>query len=1018
MKTPNTDKTSKEKSTKFNVMRRCFFGFPLRFLLALSLILALLLVLGNNYISDMEKEQKRVIEQQLSIKADKIEDVIKSRLFMLDVLESHVQDSPNINQSSFQVLAQTILKQDPSVRSLQLARNNIISHIYPLTSNESVFGHDLFNDVKTNANVLLAYQTLAPTIYGPATLRQGNKGLIVRQPIRIKNETDQNITDWGLSILVLDWDEFLQETDLISLGNEQDIALRKRLNNTYQPAFWGNEQLFNDTENTLVTVDVKLPNGLWQLAKKVDNKQLTLLKYTVLVVSIIVVLLICFLRQVVQQLTWAGPAALAGAFILLGAVIIGLSYYSANNANRAKLLDKTEIIRTDIRNRLKGSLDYILLLNLARVSNSLTSEEFQFKASTYVNAHPELINITWIDAQFVIRDAAPLKGNEQIIGLKVDLKEPYRASRLAKELRFPVYTHPFLSIQGPAAFEVWVPVFRGNVFLGLFAGVYSVPNLFKIALSNENLELFGISMVTHDGQVIDASLVNSSKEIEFSKTIALSPPGHNIALRIDRYKDPIWRWDLIILALLALSLAIGVFWGMFVLIRARTVMKEQLGQLQHVANYDLLTNLPNRVLLSDRLSHAMIQCRRNKQSLAVVFLDLDGFKAVNDAYGHNIGDELLIALSIRMKEALREGDTLSRIGGDEFVIVLTELATVEDCEPVLDRLLLAAAKPVKMANEVLNVSASIGVTFYPQDNMDADLLMRHADQAMYVAKQSGKNRYHLFDTAQDDAVKVQREGLEAIRSALDNHQFVLHYQPKVNMKTGVVIGFEALIRWQHPERGLLNPISFLPVIENTPMMIEMGEWVIDTALIQISQWQRMGDNFPVNISVNIAAAQLQQINFVDKLTTLLAAHPDVKPCHLELEVLETSALDDVHHISTIMKACIALGINFALDDFGTGYSSLTYLRRLPASLIKIDQTFVRDMLNDVDDLAIVEGVIALAKSFKRDVIAEGVETIEHGSALLQLGCESAQGYGIARPMPASDIPAWVNEWKPDISWQN
>lgn len=247
-------------------------------------------------------------------------------------------------------------------------------------------------------------------------------------------------------------------------------------------------------------------------------------------------------------------------------------------------------------------------------------------------------------------------------------------------------------------------------------------------------------------------------------------------------------------------------------------MKDQLGQLQRVANYDLLTNLPNRVLLSDRLSHAMLQCRRNKQSLTVVFLDFDGFKAVNDAYGHNMGDELLIALSLRMKKALREGDTLSRIGGDEFVIVLTELTTVEDCKPVLERLLVAASKPVKVADEILNVSASIGVTFYPQDNVDADLLMRHSDQAMYVAKQSGKNRYHLFDTVQDDAVKVQRESLEAIRNALDNHQFLLYYQPKVNMKTGVVIGFEALIRWQHPERGLLNPISFLPVIENNPMM--------------------------------------------------------------------------------------------------------------------------------------------------------------------------------------------------------
>lgn len=447
-----------------------------------------------------------------------------------------------------------------------------------------------------------------------------------------------------------------------------------------------------------------------------------------------------------------------------------------------------------------------------------------------------------------------------------------------------------------------------------------------------------------------------------------------------------------------------------------TPMKEHQAQLERNAHYDLLTNLPNRVLLSDRLSQAMLQCDRHDKSLAVVFLDLDGFKTVNDTYGHDIGDELLIALSARMKIALRQGDNLARIGGDEFVAVLTDLSTVEDCEPILERLLLAASEPVTIDNIVLNISASIGVTIYPQDNVSADQLMRHADQAMYAAKDAGKNQYHLFDTAQDDAVKMQRESLEAIRNALDNQQFVLYYQPKVNMRTGTVKGTEALIRWQHPERGLLNPMEFLPVIENNPMMIELGEWVINTALSQMSQWQAMGLTLPLSTSVNIAAVQLQQPNFTQRLTTILAAHPDVQPHCLELEVLETSALDDVHNVSKTMNDCIALGVSFALDDFGTGYSSLTYIRRLPTNLIKIDQSFVRDMLDDIDDLAIVEGVIGLAKSFKRDVIAEGVETIEHGTALLQLGCELAQGYGIAKPMPACDIPNWARNWKPDINW--
>jgi diguanylate cyclase (GGDEF)-like protein/PAS domain S-box-containing protein len=445
-----------------------------------------------------------------------------------------------------------------------------------------------------------------------------------------------------------------------------------------------------------------------------------------------------------------------------------------------------------------------------------------------------------------------------------------------------------------------------------------------------------------------------------------------------------------------------------------TPMKEHQRQLEHIAHFDALTSLPNRVLLADRLQQALTQCQRRARSVAVVYLDLDGFKAVNDLYGHALGDELLVALAHRMKAALRDGDTLARIGGDEFVAVLVDLDQVQDAEPVLERLLNAAANPVVLGELTLQVSASIGVTVYPQDGSEVDLLLRHADQAMYVAKQAGKNRYHLFDVAQDTAVKTQRESLEHIRHALAQHQFVLHYQPKVNMRTGAVMGAEALIRWQHPQRGLLAPAAFLPIIENHPLSVALGEWVIAAALQQMTQWKAQG--LDLAVSVNIAARQLQQDDFAARLTQLLQRYPQVAPRQLELEILETSALEDIAQVFQAILACQALGVRFALDDFGTGYSSLTHLRHLPAEVIKIDQSFVRDMLEDCDDLAIVKGVIGLAAAFRRDVIAEGVETSAHGEQLLLLGCEMAQGYGIARPMPAADLPAWVAHWRPDATW--
>jgi diguanylate cyclase (GGDEF)-like protein/PAS domain S-box-containing protein len=446
-----------------------------------------------------------------------------------------------------------------------------------------------------------------------------------------------------------------------------------------------------------------------------------------------------------------------------------------------------------------------------------------------------------------------------------------------------------------------------------------------------------------------------------------------------------------------------------------TSQKEHQQQLEHIAHFDALTGLPNRVLLADRLHQAMAQAVRRRQSLALAFLDLDAFKAINDTHGHDAGDQLLVALAARMKQTLREGDTLARIGGDEFVVILADLSDATACQPLLVRLLEAAAQPVLLEQRTLQVSASLGVTFYPQEeDMVADTLLRQADQAMYQAKLAGKNRYHIFDAEQDRTVRGHHESLEGIRRALVEQEFVLYYQPKVNMRTGQVVGVEALIRWQHPDHGLLSPVHFLPVIEDHALAIDVGEWVLNSVLDQIQVWQEAG--VMLNVSVNVGARQLQGSDFVQRLRAILAAHPAVAPARLGLEVLETSALEDIERVSAVIATCGAMGVDFALDDFGTGYSSLTYLKRLPASLLKIDQSFVRDMLEDADDLAILKGVIGLANAFHRDVIAEGVETIEHGVMLLQLGCDLAQGFGIARPMQAQDVPNWLQTWRPHPSW--
>jgi diguanylate cyclase (GGDEF)-like protein/PAS domain S-box-containing protein len=455
----------------------------------------------------------------------------------------------------------------------------------------------------------------------------------------------------------------------------------------------------------------------------------------------------------------------------------------------------------------------------------------------------------------------------------------------------------------------------------------------------------------------------------------------------------------------------------FVFLRDISERRKTEQQIEYMAYNDLLTGLPNRVLLEDRLRQEIARHRRNGKRIAVLFMDLDGFKKINDLYGHNTGDQLLVAMAERMKMTFRAADTLARLGGDEFVAILPGLDPADDRLPILDRILAAIAEPITLDNIDLPVSASIGVSFYPQSpDVDGDQLLRQADQAMYQAKLAGKNRYHLFDTGLDQTLRNRHRNLHQLKQAQENHQLELFYQPKVNMRSGEVIGVEALMRWHHPEQGLLTPGHFLPAIEGQNFLIELGEWTLHQALQCMAHWQQQGIQLPV--SINIAGIHLQKSDFMTRLLQILAEYPDVDPHHLELEVLETSTLDNLDQVSEVISACRKLGIRFALDDFGTGYSSLTYLKLLPTQVLKIDRSFVDEMQEDPQNLSILDSVISMATALKRQVIAEGVETIAQGETLLRLGCELGQGFAIAHPMPASDIPQWLQQWQPQPRWLN
>lgn len=545
----------------------------------------------------------------------------------------------------------------------------------------------------------------------------------------------------------------------------------------------------------------------------------------------------------------------------------------------------------------------------------------------------------------------------------------------------------------------------------------------------------GIMITDPDGVILEVNvsfteLTGYPREEALGKTADMLKSGHHDANFYDEmwrkiHDEGYWRgevWNrkksgeifVVLLTISSVRQRSGEISHFVAIFSDITLIKQHQQRLEHLAHYDALTQLPNRMLLGDRLQLAMSQTERSGKTLAVCYLDLDNFKPINDQFGHSAGDYLLIEVAQRLKTCVRAGDTVSRLGGDEFVLLISNLADLHECDQAIVRVASTLAYPFHVSEHTVSISASIGVTLYPQDNADPDTLLRHADQAMYAAKQAGRNRYHLFDPEHDRRARAHREELARIREALANNEFRLYYQPKVDMRKGHVVGAEALIRWQHPERGLLLPDQFLPSVEGNELAVDIGDWVIREALNQIEDWHAQG--LHLAISINISGNHLQHEGFATRLGQHLTCHPGVLPGQIELEVLETAALEDIATIAELFTECRRLGVSFALDDFGTGYSSLTYFRRLPADTLKIDQSFIRNMLDDPDDLAIVEGVIGLTQAFQRKVIAEGVETVEHGLVLLLLGCNVAQGFGIARPMPADQLPDWSRQFRPDELW--
>lgn len=422
------------------------------------------------------------------------------------------------------------------------------------------------------------------------------------------------------------------------------------------------------------------------------------------------------------------------------------------------------------------------------------------------------------------------------------------------------------------------------------------------------------------------------------------------------------------------------------------------GEMKHLAEHDALTDLPNRMLLRDRITQAIATAHRNGTLVAVVFLDLDQFKHINDSLGHAIGDKLLQSVAARLTGCVRSTDTVSRQGGDEFVVLLSEVKHAADAGNMARKILTALTACHALEGSDLYVTASIGVSTYPEDGDDAEILLKNADTAMYQAKEKGRNNYQFFKKEMNLRA-VNRQSLEGgLRDALQNHQFVLHYQPKISLTTGAISGVEALIRWLHPHLGLLPPLEFLPIAEDCGLIVPIGRWVLGEACRQVQEWTIAGLRF-VPVAVNVSSLEFRSEGFLDNVRTILRI-AGLNPRYLELELTETVLMQHAESTLTVLRALKSIGVRLAVDDFGTGYSSLSYLKRFPIDCLKIDQSFVRDITSGSDDVPIVRAVITMAKSLRQQVVGEGVETEAQMRFLQTHGCDEAQGYYFSMPLAA------------------
>ncbi|MDD0837786.1 EAL domain-containing protein [Curvibacter sp. HBC61] len=892
---------------------------------------------------------------------------------------------------NFQAAGEQLLTFHPGVSMLALGPQGTISQVVPLKGNERALGFNPLNHPVQRAEALLARETRHLTLAGPMELIQGGVGVVGRLPVFIKGaQTPDKF--WGFTTVTIRLNEVLALAHLSRL-EERGYA--------YQ--LWrvagddgGRQVISQSSRPTLVQPverPLELPNGFWYLSVSPVNG-------------------------------WGSPQSLAARSTmallfsaLLGYLVFLLGRQKAQERHLAALVNQRTAEIEEARRHMEATL--------SAVPDSLFE----------MSLDGEYLSVQTPDPTLLLRPPADMLGQrvsdlmeaeaaEQVLGALADAhRDGLSGGRL---LALPLQGRRLwfeLSVARMAVPEGAAPRFvvlsrditrrrQDEDMLRLTAKVFEQSTeAFVVTDAQERIlmvnqafcDLSGFSREDAVGKT--AKLLAAHREDDSFRQlvrVAVRQRGHwqGEAWNQRKNRSRYLQW----LSISRVDNSLGEPSHYIASFRDITQQKETEERIRSLAYFDALTGLPNRSLLNERSNLSLASARRSGEPVAVIYLDMDHFKNVNDSLGHSVGDELLVDFARRLKALVKEQDTVSRLGGDEFVLVVND-APVAQAQQLAEAILAMSATPFQIGPYELSVTLSIGVALYPQHGEDFDTLHQRADSAMYQAKKSGRNQYRLFTAEIQQAAARVLQLENALRKAWERDQMTLHYQPQVDLGTGQVIGAEALLRWRHPELGQVSPAEFIPVAEDTGLILDLGEWVLRTALQQVRRWQDQGLP-PLTVSVNLSPVQFRQ-PLLPELVQRLIKEAGIAPQLLELELTEGAAMDDPEGAIAIMDRLHDQGIRLLIDDFGTGYSSLSHLKRFQVYKLKIDQSFVRDLSEAAQDQGIVKAIIGMAQALGLRTIAEGVETEGQIEFLRTLGCDEIQGYYYSRPLPAAEFEAYL-----------